>query len=563
MPSLSPESPLSRAARWALVTAVLANMAIQMVMASSGDTATFDEPFHIGAAMEKYNGDLQWGADHPPFAHLILGLPLQLLEFETPEHAAEQIDFDGYVRGRDYMFQGGEDHAARVLQRARLAIVLVTLATMLILFLFAQDLFGFWGGVLALIFASANPSVLAHGRLATTDMAVTGLVLASVWLIWRSRRSSRRTLVLSISALMFGLALATKFTALVMLPLALLLVLWSALRGEPEIQSGVPRVAVPGAMARGFVSVILFGCVSLATVWAVYLAIDPQLEYRSRVTEEPVELTDKIAALLPLPEPYRDGLRLQVMWDSVGRAGFLFGEKYLGGKASFYPASLAMKSPLALIAAFILGSIAWVTIRRRPLDLLMLLLLPVSFLLFAMTTGTNLGVRHVLIVPLFMALVGGAMALKRSRAWLAASIGLSVWALVATWSSYPAHIAYINEAFGGSDNAYKLVGDSNVDWGQDLVRLRDYLESHEVPQPVWLAYFGQVPVEEYHLPVTIADPDTVGEIQGTLAISVSKINNSIPGSYDRLVENRRPFAQIGHSILLYHIGPSAAGASNG
>jgi hypothetical protein len=162
-----------------------------------------------------------------------------------------------------------------------------------------------------------------------------------------------------------------------------------------------------------------------------------------------------------------------------------------------------------------------------------------------------------------MALVAGTMALKRSKAWFAASIALSVWALIATWSSYPAHIAYINEAFGGSDNAYKLVGDSNVDWGQDLVRLRDHLESHEVPQPVWLAYFGQVPVEEYHLPVRIADPDAVGEIQGTLAISVSKINNSIPGSFDRLVENRRPFAQIGHSILLYRIGPSAAGASNG
>lgn len=547
----------------ALVGALLANMAIQMVMASRKDTPTFDEPLHIGAAMEKYNGDLEWAADHPPVAQLILGLPLQFLRFDKPEHSAQQIEYDGYQRGREYLYQqDGDEHAARVLQIARFAIVLVTLATMVVVFLFAQDLFGFWGGALALVLASANPTVLAHGRLATTDMVLTGLVFTSVWLIWRSIRSPRRTLVLTISAVVFGFALATKFTALFMLPFALVVVFWYVLRRESE---AAPKSAagVRPALPRALVSVILFTGVSVATVWGIYLAVDPQLEYRSRVTEKPDGLTAQVAAHLPLPEPYRDGLRLQIKWDSFGRFGFLMGESYLGGKPLYYPASLAMKSPIALLAAFILGMVAWFTKARRPIDLLMILLVPFSFLLFAMTTGTNLGVRHVLIVPLFMALIGGAMALRRSRAWIAASIGLAAWALISTWSSYPAHIAYVNEAFGGSDNAYKLFSDSNVDWGQDLGRLREYLAAHRIEEPVWLYYFGAIPVEAYNLPVRIADPNDAGEIQGILAISVTKLNNPNLGPYYRLVENRRPFAQIGHSILLYRIGARAAGPSDG
>jgi 4-amino-4-deoxy-L-arabinose transferase-like glycosyltransferase len=531
-------------------------------MASSKDSPTFDEPLHIGAAMEKYNGDLQWAADHPPVAQLILGLPLQFLRFEEPEHSAEEIDFDGYQRGREYMYQqGGENHANRVLQLARGAIVVFTLATMFVLFLFARDLFGFWGGALALVLASANPTVLAHGRLATTDMVLSGLVLTSVWLVWRSSRSPRPPVLLSVAAVVFGLALATKFTALFMLPFAVLLVLWSALRGESQNGPSEAKRLHPTSWRRALGSTILFAGLSMATVWAVYLAIDPQLEYRGVVNEEPVGLTARIATHLPMPEPYRDGLRLQVNWDSIGRSGFLLGEKYFGGKLSFYPAILAMKSPLALLAAFVLGAAAWLIAKRKPLDLLMLMLLPGSFLVFAMTTRTNLGIRHVLIVPLFMALVGGAMALNRAKAWTAVSLGLSAWAVISAWSSYPSHIAYINEAFGGSENAYKLVGDSNVDWGQDLVRLREYLATHRVAKPVSLAYSGTVPVKEYHLPAKIVDRDHADEIRGTLAISVSAINNGLPGPFDRLLEDRRPFAQIGHSILLYRIEPRATSAS--
>ncbi|HVL52187.1 MAG TPA: glycosyltransferase family 39 protein, partial [Actinomycetota bacterium] len=510
-----------------------------------------DEPFHFGAAVEKIRGSLQWGADHPPFAHLVAGLPLRFHDFAEPQHTDEQIHFDAYVRGRDYLYQRtGEANASHLLWLARLPIIAATLLTTIVIYLFARDLFGDRGGLLALTMASTNPSVLAHGRLVTTDMVLAGLVLASVWLIWRSIRSPSPMMLLGAGSLLWGLALGTKFSALVMTPVAAILVAWAAAR-RSAIESGNASGSRKSLRSVA-VALLMFGTVSLGGAWAVYLAVDPQITYEPRVTVAPSGITEQVAARLPLPAPFRDGLRLQIGWDEAGRAGFLFGERYLGGKPLFYPAMLAMKSPLAMLAAFVAGLWAWVRTRRSRMEPAMLLLVPVSFFLFAMTTQTNLGIRHILPLPLLMSVIAGGMALSRRGAWPLAAAGLAVWALIAAVLSFPSHIAYVNEAFGGSDNAYRLVTGSNVDWGQDLIRLREHLETEEVAGPVWLAYFGQAPVEEYDLPVMIADPEKLREIRGTLAISVS-IVNQLNGPYDPLLDGREPFAQIGHSILLYRI----------
>jgi hypothetical protein len=525
-------------------------MAAQMLLAAARDAPTFDEPYHLGAAVEKYRGSLQWGADHPPFAQLVAGFPLGFHDFAEPRHADEEISFDAYVRGRDYLYQHtGEANASHVLWLARLPIIASTLVTMLIVHLFARGLFGDRGGLLALAMASANPSVLAHGRLVTTDMVLSGLVLASVWLIWCSTRSANRMALLTGGSLIWGLALATKFSALVMTPFALILVAWAGMR---SVRTRGLGISTPAAWRSVIAAVLMFGALSLAATWTVYLAVDPQIAYEARVTDAPAGLSEQIASRLPLPEPYRDGLRLQIGWDDAGRDGFLFGERYLGGKPIFYPAMVVIKNPLALLAAFVAGSIVWFRAGRSPVTLAMLLLVPGSFFLFAMTTSTNLGIRHVLPLPIFMAVIAGGMTLPGRQPWKVASVGLALWALAATLLSFPSHVAYVNEAFGGSDHAYRLVTGSNVDWGQDLIRLRDHLQTHQVPEPVWLAYFGQAPVEEYHLPVEMANPERIGEIRGTLAISVT-ILNTLNGPYDALLRGRDPFDQIGHSILLYRI----------
>jgi tetratricopeptide (TPR) repeat protein len=50
-------------------------------------------------------------------------------------------------------------------------------------------------------------------------------------------------------------------------------------------------------------------------------------------------------------------------------------------------------------------------------------------------------------------------------------------------------MAYANEAWGGPKNTYKLLSDSNEDWGQQLYQVKDWQDRHPGEQ-CWFAYFA-------------------------------------------------------------------------
>jgi hypothetical protein len=90
----------------------------------------------------------------------------------------------------------------------------------------------------------------------------------------------------------------------------------------------------------------------------------------------------------------------------------------------------------------------------------------------AMQSGTNIGYRHILVVPAFLAVATGALAglRVRGRRVAVAAVALVLLAGVSAWRVYPSYLAYTSELFGGPDRGYRLVADSNLDWGQDLAR---------------------------------------------------------------------------------------------
>ena len=55
-----------------------------------------------------------------------------------------------------------------------------------------------------------------------------------------------------------------------------------------------------------------------------------------------------------------------------------------------------------------------------------------------------------------------------------------LWYFVVSVLTFPFYISYFNETIGGSINGYKYVADSNLDWGQDLKRLAEYVEENNI-----------------------------------------------------------------------------------
>ena len=115
----------------------------------------------------------------------------------------------------------------------------------------------------------------------------------------------------------------------------------------------------------------------------------------------------------------------------------------------------------------------------------------------------DIGVRHVLpALPLLCVVVAPVLteplrAVMRGgrRAIDVAAAGLVVlglmWFAVGTLRIAPRYLEFFNEVAGGPANGHQFLIDSNLDWGQDLIRLKHYMDAKGL-QSVNLAYFGRV-----------------------------------------------------------------------
>jgi hypothetical protein len=115
---------------------------------------------------------------------------------------------------------------------------------------------------------------------------------------------------------------------------------------------------------------------------------------------------------------------------------------------------------------------------------------------------------------------------------------------------YPHYLTYFSEAVGGTNQGYKYLLDSNLDWGQDLKKLKKYLDDHNI-EHVYLAYMGKANAEYYQINYTplynhLAREDLDGKV---VAISLSYLY--LEGGDFLWLKNYEKAANIGNSIYVY------------
>jgi hypothetical protein len=244
------------------------------------------------------------------------------------------------------------------------------------------------------------------------------------------------------------------------------------------------------------------------------------------------------------------------------------GQRSSTGWWYFFPATIALKTPIPLL---LLGAGALVLHARRGGRSVVFVWLPLLFFLgLVMTRTINIGHRHVMPIYPFLFIAAGSAAgalwetTGRARRWArGAVVALLGWYAANALLVYPDYLGFFNEAVGGPRNGYRLLVDSNLDWGQDLPGLKKYMESHGIPR-LKLAYFGTADPAYYgmnvdRLPGYQPPPPSVlvrsvrpGDV---LAISATHLQGLyIEPGMDTLMEKllaREPEAQVGHSILIY------------
>ncbi len=539
-PPPAPPPPPSRK-RWLvplLAVVLLAQMAVAMVTTAVQQTPTIDEPVYVGtAAVQLQEHRLRLNPEHPPLGKLLVGAGVALAD----PRVDTSFEGDQGEVGRHLLYESGND-PWRLMLFARLPVIVLTLLFGLVVFAFARELAGPAAGLAALALYCFSPDVIAHGSLATLDVPAAGFLLTSVWLLWRARGRPRLFLPLAGAAL--GASLATKMSSLPAVPVLAALAAVSVWCGS----AGADRRR---ALARAAAGAAVVTLTAVAVVWVTYLAVDPRLRWAPQQPVPEVRgLRGLAVELLPFPEAYRDGMRIQLAFENRPWQGFLFGRLYTGSLWYYLPAALLVKTPLGMLVLWAAGAVTVMAVRRlRPAA--PYLLVPTAVLLAAAMQGSrDFGTRYAVFVPMFLAVAAGCVTALRTRRAAAVTGVLVACVAVSSLRTFPYYLPYSNEAFGGPARTHLRLHDAAVDWGQDLGRLADRLREEYRGERIWLVYKGSGVPSYYG--IDAADPRKVParDVRGLLVVSDSSAAKAT-GRLAELIHSSRPIDTVGHSITIY------------
>ncbi|HEX3149866.1 MAG TPA: hypothetical protein VHR66_17450 [Gemmataceae bacterium] len=469
---------------WLLLWGVLSS--VWCLSAARDLSAGFDEPYYLRWGLESFrNGSNQqlMRAGTMPLPVDVEYLPIYLWE----RHRGEPFDVD-----RDFH---------QILPYARAMNLLFWWILLIYGMLVARTFGGPWAGRFAVVLIATEPSILGHTCLATTDISVTGLVLAFAYHYYHGRDASRVRRWL-IPGILYGVATAAKASALTFVPLVMLafeiprLYVAGAFKPPP----GVGRIRHLWRASSQFrwdcAKVLLVGTV---VVWT-YCGCDWTTQGSF------VKLADNLpddqfgtpairwlAHNLKVFPNAGEAFAYQIKHNMRGHPSNTLGVWYPRSIWYHFPLLLTIKLSLAtlvLAAGLLFGrprSLA------TPIGLAALL-----FLLFSLNCRVQIGIR--LVFPLVaIVLVALASGLGRAIEGLSESkkgVFLVVFAAVFAFPAirtWPDGIRYVNVLWGGPDEAYPLLADANYDWGQGLKDLDQWTAEHELPTAkVW--YYGMDPV---------------------------------------------------------------------
>jgi len=401
--------------------------------------------------------------------------------------------------------------------------------------------------------------------------------------------------LIALAGIVLGIAQLLKFSIILLFPFfGILVIIWAAANS-----SGFREFLK--IFKRYFVFCLLIGLIAFLSIWIVY-----QYHTWEYPPEKQLSDTQDILASFdikflsnlniwmadkPVFRPigqYLLGLFMIFQRAAGGNTGFFLGEVSATGWKSYFPVVYFIKEPLSfhiltlitlICLVFLIKKLLW----QKPLlkvisswtklhfvELASLIFIAIYWIT-SLSSTLNIGVRHLLpVFPFTILLISGnIVAWSSSTPFSKLKKALLAWLLL--WQAYsiiliyPHFLAYFNESIGKTDQGYMYTVDSNLDWGQDLKRLNQWLDEKGIDK-IYIDYFGGGS-PEYYLKGKNApwwgakNPEEMPK-GSYLAVSATFIqrgqgkpasNFNEPTGYYNWLNEYKLVKKIGYSIFVYYI----------
>jgi hypothetical protein len=582
---------------------------------------TFDEPLHLVSAFsESYLNDYRINPEDPPlWKHFgIAGISRDRLTLDTSStnwqrSLANSSARDTFVT--DTMFHTSANDADAVLREARLHMIFLGVALGAVIAWWSWRLAGPLAACVSCAAFCLDPNFLAHSSLLKNDVPMTLIftgLMAAIWLLGERASAPRCVAV----ALLTGIGIVTKFSGLLAFPILALALLARVVWTTPwPVLRWTARTMPQRLLTAAGIGLFCF-LVSWVVIWGAY-------SFRFSPGPSPDTITDlsdvmnacagceSIAAHRDAPwdltveevqqwaADWRPGpLEKSCLWlnnhhllpqafirgflftyaTTLYRGAFFCGELSYHGWWYYFPATMLFKTPLATLIALPLAVAAWLAVNKgifsgwmqffsspRFWPFAAAAVAPTFYMASALHAHLNLGMRHIFPVYPFLFIFLGVAAAGAFRKWPKAAGFVTVIFVIGlaaeTFAASPDFLSFFNVAAGGEVGGAKLLGDSNIDWGQDLKAVVAWRNDHPDGQ-LALSYFGSADPRYYHLhyvnvPGSLAPEDepynqNVGHYY---AVSVTLLQGAYMSTAQHQpylqLQRLKPIANLGGSIYVY------------
>jgi len=605
------------------------------VLNAKNDSLIYDEAAHIPAGYSYLKTfDMRLNPEHPPLLKDLSALPLLFInpEFDTTQDFWKQNPNDAqWNAGKSFLFNSGND-PDQIIFWSRLPIIIIFIVLSLFIFFWTKEIAGLGAGLLAFILFIFDPNILGHNHYVTTDLGIAAFITFVFYYFLKFLKDPNRKNVWLLG-IFLALVQLTKFSSVLIFPVfGLILFIYAIAKLDRDPKNTTLKFRLNNLKEYIWKFIIAF-VISIIIVWIAYFFTTfnmpkeklPEIAsyYFNKNNALSIYSKEAISALneSPILRPmavYVFGIVRVFQRVAGGNGTYFFGQVSTQGFLSYFPVVFLLKTPLTTLAlifsAIAIGlyiffkkikadlkverfrcfTYAYTSlstfVRTRTTESLLLLFIFIYFLT-SITGRLNIGLRHLFpIFPFIYILTAKTIFnfLKKIKSrdekklTYGTVIALSVVLIFETIIVYPSYVSYFNYLAGGPKRGYHYVTDSNADWGQDLKRLKNWIEEYnrcakqENPQKcnynkypinpaepitkIRVDYFGLVDLNYYLGAYYEPWWKSRGPLEeGYYAISTLFLQEGIydsrlkdAESYRWLI-NKKPYYQVGTSILIYKI----------